>query len=41
VEGNKQVDEQAKKAIMEGSSDQHKLPKYLKKTLPHCKSATK
>ena len=41
VEGNEQADEEAKKAITEGSSDTHNLPKLLRKTLPHSKSAIK
>ena len=41
VEGNEQADEEAKKAITEGSSDTHDLPKLLRKTLPHSKSAIK
>jgi ribonuclease HI len=41
VEGNERADEQAKKAITEGSSDTRDLPKILKKTLPHSKSAMK
>jgi ribonuclease HI len=41
VEGNKRADEQAKKAITEGSSDTQDLPKILKKTLPYSKSAMK
>jgi hypothetical protein len=39
--GNKQADEEAKKAIMEGSSDRSELPQFLKKTLPQSKSAAK
>jgi hypothetical protein len=39
VEGNEMVDEQVKKVIMEGSSATDKLPKLLKKKLPHSKSA--
>ena len=41
VEGNEQADEEAKKAITEGSSETNKLPGLLKKTLPHSKSAIK
>ena len=41
VEGNKRADEQAKKAIMEGSNDKRQLPKLLRKTLPHSRSAAK
>jgi len=41
VDGNEQADEQAKKAITEGSSKQRELPRYLKKLLPHSKSAMK
>jgi ribonuclease HI len=39
VEGNEQADEQAKKAITEGSSEVHLLPEYLQGTLKHSKSA--
>jgi hypothetical protein len=39
VEGNKRADDQAKKAVMEGSSDTNSLLKFLKKRLPHSKSA--
>ena len=39
VEGNEKADEQAKKAITEGSSDPNSLPRLLKKRLPHSKSA--
>jgi ribonuclease HI len=39
VEGNKLADEQASKAIMEGSSDVSELLKVLKKALLHSKSA--
>jgi ribonuclease HI len=38
VDGNEQADKQAKKAIMEGSSDTQELPKILRKMLPHSKS---
>jgi zinc-binding in reverse transcriptase len=41
VEGNELADEQAKKAITEGSSDMSELPKVLKKALPHSKSTVK
>jgi ribonuclease HI len=41
VEGNELADEQAKKAITEGSSNVAKLPRALKKALPHSKSAVK
>src|ERR1700733_10040780 len=41
VEGNELADEQAKKAITEGSSNTSELPRILKKALPHCKSAIK
>ena len=41
IEGNEQVDEQAKKAITDGSSDTEKLPKILKKPLPRSKTAIK
>jgi hypothetical protein len=41
VEGNKQADKMAKKAITEGSDAKRDLPKYLKKTLPHSKAALK
>ena len=41
VEGNEQADEEAKKAIMEGSSETNKLPRLLNKTLPHSKSTIK
>ena len=41
VEGNEQADEEAKKAVTEGSSDEHKLPKMLRRTLPHSRSAVK
>jgi hypothetical protein len=41
VEGNEQADEEAKKAITEGSSDTHDLPKLLRKTLPYSKSTIK
>ena len=39
VEGNEQADEQAKKAITEGSSAANRLPKYLQKPMLHSKSA--
>jgi hypothetical protein len=39
VEGNEKADEQAKKAITEGSSDRNKLPKMLRKKLPYSKTA--
>ena len=39
VDGNKQADKQAKKAIMEGSNATHQLPEYLLNPLPHSKSA--
>jgi ribonuclease HI len=41
VEGNERADEQAKKAITEGSSDKQRLPRLLRKTLPHSRSAAK
>lgn len=41
VEGNEQADAQAKKVITKGSSEQGKLPSYLKKRLLHNKSAMK
>jgi hypothetical protein len=41
IEGNERADEEAKRVITEGSSDQNMLPKPLKKTLPHSKSALK
>jgi ribonuclease HI len=39
VEGNELADEQAKKAITEGSSNEHELPVQLKLPLPRSKSA--
>jgi hypothetical protein len=39
VEGNEQADDQAKKAVTEGSSNGNSLPKLLRKRLPHSKSA--
>ena len=41
VEGNERADKEAKKAVMEGSSERTELPKLLKKVLPHSKSAVK
>jgi len=41
IEGNEKADEEAKKAITEGSSNRNALPKALKKTLPHSKLARK
>jgi ribonuclease HI len=41
IMGNEQADKEAKKAIMEGSSDCSELPQFLKKTLPQSKSAAK
>jgi ribonuclease HI len=41
IMGNEQADEEAKKAITEGSSDRSELPQFLKKTLPQSKSAAK
>jgi len=41
VEGNECANEEAKKAIMMGSSDKRKLPKFLRKTLPQSKPAMK
>jgi RNase H len=38
VVGNEMVDDQAKKAIMEGSSAMNELPGLLKKKLPYSKS---
>jgi hypothetical protein len=39
VEGNEKADEEAKKAITEGSSAEHYLPEYLHQPLPRSKSA--
>jgi ribonuclease HI len=39
VDGNEQADEQAKKAITDGSSNHNHLPSYLHNSLPHSKSA--
>lgn len=39
VEGNEMADEQAKRAIVEGSSAMDELLKLLKKKLPYSKSA--
>ena len=41
VEGNEHADEEAKKAITEGSSNTRDLPTILRKTLPRSKSAAK
>ena len=41
MEGNEKANEQVKKAITEGSSNAQNLPKMLKDTLPHSKSALK
>jgi ribonuclease HI len=41
IVGNKQADEEAKKAITENSSNRTELPRLLKKTLPQSKSAVK
>jgi hypothetical protein len=41
VEGNEHADEEAKKAITDGSSRKRELPMLLRKTLPHSKSAAK
>jgi ribonuclease HI len=41
VDSNEQADEQAKKAITEGSSEQRELPRYLRKPLLHSKSTMK
>ena len=41
VDGNERADEQAKKAITEGSSGRSELPRHLKKMLPYSKSALK
>ena len=41
VEGNERADEQAKKAITEGSSNVQALPVQLRGPLPHSNSATK
>jgi hypothetical protein len=41
VKGNKRADEQAKKAITEGSSDKQQLPRLLRKMLPHSRSTAK
>jgi ribonuclease HI len=39
VEGNEQADEEAKRAVTGGSNDKRRLPKTLRTTLPHSKSA--
>jgi ribonuclease HI len=41
VEGNEHADEEAKKAITDGSSGKRELPTLLRKALPHSKSAAK
>ena len=41
VEGNERADEEAKKAITEGSSSLDDLPKFLRNKLPHSASAVK
>jgi hypothetical protein len=40
VEGNEQADEQAKKAITDGSSANNQIPAYLHNPIPQSKSAT-
>lgn len=41
MEGNEKADDLAKRAITDGGSNTDDLPKFLRKELPHSKSAAK